>query len=60
MNKEFKVGEGKQKKSLGRGTFCVALQTSLHCSPAKEVSPSQAFLSFPHNAPTLGTWEKCW
>ena len=49
MTTECEVGEGREKKVWERGKCCVALQTSLQCSPAKEVSPSQASLSLPHN-----------
>ena len=44
-----RVGEGKEEKSLGRGRCCA--QTSLHCSSAEEVSPSQALLSLQNNTP---------
>ena len=48
MSVKCEVGEGKEKKVWGQGRCCVALQTSLRCSPAEEVSPSQALLSLPH------------
>ena len=51
MSAECEVGERKEKKSLGRSRYCVALQTFLHCSPTEEMSPSHAFLSLPHSAP---------
>ena len=60
MTMECEVGEGTEEKVWLRGKCCVALQTSLHCSPAEEVSPSKASLSLPHNAPPQGSWEKCW
>ena len=46
MSAECEVGERKEKKSLGRSRYCVALQTFL-----SEMSPSHAFLSLPHTAP---------
>ena len=60
MSAECEVGEGKEKKVWELGRCCVALRKSLHCSPAEEVSPSQALLGLPHNNPPQGTWEKCW
>ena len=55
MSAECEMGEGQEKKVWELGRCCVALQKSLHCSPAEEVSPSQALLGLPHNNPPQGT-----
>ena len=56
---ECEVGERKEEKSLGtRQMLCGC--TDIFEFPAEEVSPSQALLSLPHNAPPQDTWGKCW
>ena len=44
MSAECKVRRGEEEKVWECGRCSAALQTSLHCSSAEEVSPMQAML----------------